>query len=577
MFAIWLSRKPRLTPFNFWCPRRRQAWLPQLAFAGFLLVLAASSPATRAAVLYMDASNPTGVPAIDQFMPAIAAHQSGICAAAAAADVMWEWSDVAPYNTAVPMLVPHPASANPPEAWPATFGNWAADARSLRTTLETLIYGPGQNNGYGEAGGMTKYLKNTGFDHINAVQNLLGVSGRTDGLSVHSYNGAKATYQNLFNSVVSTNGNGQNALLFALSIANIVWHNADGTFVNNMGSKSRHALTLTGVDVPNASQNDPGNNFIYFSNGWSNFSANANPVSTAYYDQYTNLTIDNSANNNPDNKFRINANAANNPGGRQNTNNYLVRGIPNSNNADYVQMYQYISVVRGGSPYVILSVTPATQTLNEFTYTVTNPDSSPGEHFFLELHPAVLSNLIPLLSSNVLAPQGWGVEVWSPAGAVTTRLSSLNPTGAPGDGVALFAPQIAEPGSSYNPPWQPGWGGLHFYWTGLTGTPIIEGSALDFSFLYDTTAPYSIDGTNLTVVGEEANVAQYFGTIGGPTIICDVDGDGKIDINDINAIFSARNTRATPGDPRDADGDGIITVNDARICVNRCTNAHCAP
>jgi hypothetical protein len=114
---------------------------------------------------------------------------------------------------------------------------------------------------------------------------------------------------------------------------------------------------------------------------------------------------------------------------------------------------------------------------------------------------------------------------------------------------------------------------------GLTGSPIIEGSALDFSFLYNATAPYSIDGTKLTVVGEEANVAQYFGTIGGPmTIMCDVNGDGKIDINDINAIFAARNTPAAgDNDPRDPDRDGIITVNDARICVNRCTNAHCAP
>jgi hypothetical protein len=155
-----------------------------------------------------------------------------------------------------------------------------------------------------------------------------------------------------------------------------------------------------------------------------------------------------------------------------------VRGIANSNNADYVQMYQYISVVCDGSPYVILSVNPATQTLNEFTYTVTNPDSSPMEHFFLEIDPIVLSNLTPMLSSNVLPPQGWGVEVWSPAGAVTTRLSSLNPTSGPGDGVELFAPPIGEPGSSYNPAWQPGWGGLHFYWMRLAGSPIIEGDAL---------------------------------------------------------------------------------------------------
>jgi hypothetical protein len=527
----------------------------------------------------MDANNPTGVPAIDQFMPANPAHAGGICAAAAAANVMWGWNDVAPYDTAAPMLMAHPAVANPPQAWPATFGNWAADARTLRTTLETEMYGQGQNNGYGEKGGMTRYLKTTGFNDINQVQSLLGVSGRLDGLSVHSFNHAKATYQNLFDSVVQTNGNGQNALRLALSVALVSRHNPDGTFVNNNGSKSRHALVLAGVDVPDASQNDPGNRFVYFSNGWSNFSANANPVSTAYYDQYTNLTIDNSANNNPNSRLRINAGAVNNPGGRQNDNNYLVHGIANSNNSDYVEMYQYVSVVRGGTPYVILSVSQVSQTLNEFTYIVANPDSSPVEHFFIELDPVVLTNVAATLSTTVQPPTGWGVEIWRPAGSVTTRASSLNPSGAPDDGVDLFAPPIADPGSSYNPPWQPGWGGLHFYWTGSAGSPINIGQSQSFTLRYFTTAAASIDGLNLTVVGEEANVAQYFATIGGPTtLICDANGDGRIDINDINAIMSARNTPARGlNDPLDPDHDGLLTVNDARICVNRCSKLRCAP
>jgi hypothetical protein len=61
-------------------------------------------------------------------------------------------------------------------------------------------------------------------------------------------------------------------------------------------------------------------------------------------------------------------------------------------------------------------------------------------------------------------------------------------------------------------------------------------------------------------------------------LICDVDLDGRIDRNDINLIFAARNTPATgPDDPRDADGDGVITVNDARICTLLCTNPNCAP
>jgi hypothetical protein len=545
------------------------------------LFAAVAFPFSASAVeFFLDANNPTGLPAIDQSNPAIAAHMGGICAAAAAADVMWDWSDTAPYNAAVPTLVPHPASANPVQAWPATFGNWAADARALRTTLETLIYGPGQNDGYGTSGGITKYLKNTKFDHINAFQNAIGLSGRTDGLSVHSYNGSKATYQNVVNSVATTDGNGQNAALFALSIASIVWHNGDGTFVMNNNSKSRHALVVTGVDLPNAGANDPGNRSIYFSNGWSNFAVQPDPVSTTYYDQYTNLTIDNSGNNNPDNKFRINASAVNNPGGRRNSNNYLVRGIANANNADYVQMYQYITVVKGGSPYVLPSVASASSSMNKATYTVVNPDSAPIEHFFTEVDAMVLAHLSSQLSSNVTPPPGWDVEVWTPAGPVATRSSSMNPSGAVADGSDLFAPQIADPGSSYNPPWEPSWGGLHFYWMGSAGAPIVEGSSLDFAFFYDVAGVgYALDGTNLTVAGEEANVADYFATVGGPRTACDVNGDGKINLVDIEAIVASNGTPADgAADPRDPDRDGLITFADAQICKFRCTpNKNCAP
>ena len=58
---------------------------------------------------------------------------------------------------------------------------------------------------------------------------------------------------------------------------------------------------------------------------------------------------------------------------------------------------------------------------------------------------------------------------------------------------------------------------------------------------------------------------------------CDVNGDGQVDINDINLIFSARNTRVTPGDVRDVNRNGVIDVNDARICTLACTKPRCAP
>jgi hypothetical protein len=60
--------------------------------------------------------------------------------------------------------------------------------------------------------------------------------------------------------------------------------------------------------------------------------------------------------------------------------------------------------------------------------------------------------------------------------------------------------------------------------------------------------------------------------------ICDVDGDGSIDRNDISAIFAQRgNVASGPDDPMDANGDGVISVNDGRICVLECDNPNCEP
>jgi Dockerin type I domain len=56
---------------------------------------------------------------------------------------------------------------------------------------------------------------------------------------------------------------------------------------------------------------------------------------------------------------------------------------------------------------------------------------------------------------------------------------------------------------------------------------------------------------------------------------CDINGDGKVNLADIQLIIDARNTKTFQGDPRDVDGDGIITANDARICTLRCDNAGC--
>jgi hypothetical protein len=57
----------------------------------------------------------------------------------------------------------------------------------------------------------------------------------------------------------------------------------------------------------------------------------------------------------------------------------------------------------------------------------------------------------------------------------------------------------------------------------------------------------------------------------------DLNGDGRVDKDDLNIILAARNTRATgPHDARDLNGDGVINALDARILVTLCTSQGCA-
>gem|GEM_PF-885356 len=524
---------------------------------------------TQAATVFIDSVNPTGIPDIHQSNPMNAGNGNGICGAASMANLLWNWSETPPYDGSAggQRLVDHPNSAAPPQNWPATFGNWFADSLTLRNRLETLIYGTA-NNGFGQAGGTTRYIKERG--HLFS-SGFFGFGANPNGLSVRTYNKGQATYQGAYNSLL----NAQNQVLFAEVETHWVWHTPDGNFVQNNGGKSRHALSVAGLDAPVPANNDPGNRHIYVTNGWGSHQGQPNPVSTAYYDLYTNIIIDNSGGGNPNNRFRIPAGAGANNGGAGN--NMLVRGIANSNNAgnqaDYVEMYQYLVVKRGGSPDVGLEVT-LSGTQNIFTYRVHNPEPNAQHHFFLQIAPGVLNQLS---LGSIQSPPGWQVEFWNPGGPIANPVNSLNPSGLPDDGEDLFGPQVNEEGGGFNLPWQPTWRGLHWYWTGSTGSPLNTGNIFDFSFLLDSATPFTLEPVALTVVGELSHEVHYYNMIGGPTVRCDVDGSGIINLDDINTIFRARNTPAELGDPRDADGDRIITVNDARICATRCTNPRCGP
>lgn len=102
------------------------------------------------------------------------------------------------------------------------------------------------------------------------------------------------------------------------------------------------------------------------------------------------------------------------------------------------------------------------------------------------------------------------------------------------------------------------------------GVPVASGS--DFNV---PDGRYLKVNVKFTRSGGGASPVLYDLAISSTITTCDVDNDGDIDKNDINAITLKRNTPASPPDSRDADGDGIITVLDARVCATKCTRALC--
>ena len=86
------------------------------------------------------------------------------------------------------------------------------------------------------------------------------------------------------------------------------------------------------------------------------------------------------------------------------------------------------------------------------------------------------------------------------------------------------------------------------------------------------------EGGDDSVDSDGDGIPDFCDEDGGEGLVCDVDGNGQVDVFDLRAIMAARNSPASgPDDPRDADGDGVITANDARVCVLECTNSRCAP
>jgi len=98
-----------------------------------------------------------------------------------------------------------------------------------------------------------------------------------------------------------------------------------------------------------------------------------------------------------------------------------------------------------------------------------------------------------------------------------------------------------------------------------------------FTYADSSTGPYPVNDTIQAYIGQVgSNIASNIVTKTWTNVLaCDVNGDGLVNLPDINIIMQGRGQKAQPGDLRDYDRDGLITVNDARACVLKCTKAGC--
>jgi hypothetical protein len=127
--------------------------------------------------------------------------------------------------------------------------------------------------------------------------------------------------------------------------------------------------------------------------------------------------------------------------------------------------------------------------------------------------------------------------------------------------------------------------------TPSSGNPVWLANSTSISFSSQVPSVASVDQTGLVTAlgsGQTTIIAIFTNASGSkvavnvpvfvPTLIRgDLNGDGKVDLEDLNVIQAAINTPATgPNDARDLNHDGVINALDSRILTTLCTYSRCA-
>lgn len=383
---------------------------------------------------YIDSTNPVGVPDLSQKM-------EPICAAAAAANGLWEWSDHPPFNSTRNSIVYHRDRSN--------FAvNWGSDSRDLVNGLAEKTYGRLVDGTRTGGQSLPQAIEHHAMNTLTAYHRTKSPKG----LSVEEFVRGKASLSRIDRLARNRD---RNAVLL------IMWLDAAGNSMREQnGELIGHAVTYAGMDGTGRT--------LAISNPWGDHSTPGDtspPVSTTYYDKYTIDAIEG-----------INDRLVLKRNGDGNSAFVSCLDRPDVT-AAAIYMYGILELKRGPCPTVEGEISGTGP--QSLSFLASNPDEpEPMYHVYLFFDDPSLS-----MSSLAASAQAW-LALNQPAWSVQV----LDPNAGPEK--ELFAAPIARDPSQepdyWMEDWQNGLRGLHFY---TTIDPLTIGTSRQFMFSSMTVLP----------------------------------------------------------------------------------------